>query len=113
MMHHLSTLNSFGLTFILANARHSHGQVFVRGGKLPTLELASTENLQDQNEDTYSQRKGKEKAETIQILPLDIPLDCAFDVQWNPPGQPELRTSYLEQPFYDGGLVRVTTQLQN
>ncbi len=57
MMHHLSTLT--GLAFILANARHSHGQVFVRGGKLPTLELASTENLDDG--DTYLQRKGKGK----------------------------------------------------
>ena len=104
-MHHLPTLTSFGLAFILANARHSHGQVFVRGGKLPSL--ASTENLED--EDTYLQRKGKgkgkgkEKADKIQILPLDIPLDRAFDVQWNPPGQPKLDTWFLQQPYYDMG----------
>lgn len=104
-MHHLSTLTRFGLAFILANARPSHGQIFVRGGKLPTLELASAENLEDG--DTYLQRKGKgkdkEKAEKIQILPLDIPLDRAFDVQWNPPGQPKLDTSVLQPPFYDWG----------
>lgn len=109
MMHHLSTLTSFGLAFILVNARHSHGQELLRGGKLPTLdlELASTKNLED--EDTYLQRKGKQhkgKAGKARILPLDIPLDRAYDVQWNPPGYPELRTWGLAPPFYDQETAR-------
>lgn len=35
------------------------------------------------------------------ILPLDIPLDRVFDVQWNPPGYPELRASGLQPPVGD------------
>ena len=35
------------------------------------------------------------------ILPLDIPLDRVFDVQWNPPGYPELHASGLQPPVGD------------
>mmetsp|Transcript_27736 Transcript_27736/g.47175 ORF Transcript_27736/g.47175 Transcript_27736/m.47175 type:complete len:241 (-) Transcript_27736:66-788(-) len=36
-----------------------------------------------------------------QVLPLRIPLDRVFDVQWNPPGHPELCAYWLQTPFGD------------
>ena len=36
-----------------------------------------------------------------EILPLRVPVDRVFDVQWNPPGHPELYASYLQTPFGD------------
>ena len=37
------------------------------------------------------------------ILPLDIPLDHVFDVQWNSPEHPELRAPRLRLPIGDLG----------
>jgi len=35
------------------------------------------------------------------MLPISIPLDRCFDVQWNPPGHPTLKTSRLIKPYKD------------
>ena len=40
---------------------------------------------------------------SVEVLPYVIPLDRAFDVQWNPPGFPELHTRFLQQPYNDRG----------
>mmetsp|Transcript_9772 Transcript_9772/g.15040 ORF Transcript_9772/g.15040 Transcript_9772/m.15040 type:complete len:245 (-) Transcript_9772:56-790(-) len=36
-----------------------------------------------------------------ELLQIVIPINRAFDVQWNPPGYPLLRASYLEPPYFD------------
>ena len=36
-----------------------------------------------------------------QVLPLKIDVDRVFDVQWNPPGHPQLCASWLQTPFGD------------
>ena len=36
-----------------------------------------------------------------QVLPLEIAVDRVFDVQWNPPGHPQLCASWLQTPFGD------------
>jgi len=36
-----------------------------------------------------------------QVLPLQIDVDRVFDVQWNPPGHPQLCASWLQTPFGD------------
>jgi len=36
-----------------------------------------------------------------EVLPLNIAIDRAFDVQWNPPGYPTLEASWLQTPFGD------------
>lgn len=40
-------------------------------------------------------------AADVEILPLNISLDRAFDVQWNPPGYPVLEAKNLTTPFGD------------
>jgi len=42
-------------------------------------------------------------ADGVQILPLKISLDRAFDVQWNPPGYPILEATGLATPYGDSG----------
>eukprot|EP00565_Helicotheca_tamesis_P003827 CAMPEP_0185724702 /NCGR_PEP_ID=MMETSP1171-20130828/1107_1 /TAXON_ID=374046 /ORGANISM="Helicotheca tamensis, Strain CCMP826" /LENGTH=273 /DNA_ID=CAMNT_0028392619 /DNA_START=1 /DNA_END=825 /DNA_ORIENTATION=- len=37
------------------------------------------------------------------FLPIEIPIDRCFDVQWNPPGYPLLNASYLQAPWGDWG----------
>ena len=37
------------------------------------------------------------------FLPVEIPIDRAFDVQWNPPGHPQLNAWFLDIPYGDRG----------
>jgi len=84
---HLSTLISIGLASIIFDTPHSHGhQQLLRGG------------------DKLS--RNESEVGSFQILPLDIPLDRVFDVQWNPPGYPTLDTSFLLPPFNDQWTTR-------
>mmetsp|Transcript_16989 Transcript_16989/g.28298 ORF Transcript_16989/g.28298 Transcript_16989/m.28298 type:complete len:286 (-) Transcript_16989:92-949(-) len=46
--------------------------------------------LVDDNDDTTS-------------LPIEIPIDRAFDLQWNPPGHPQLHAWLLDAPWGDRG----------
>jgi len=46
--------------------------------------------LIDDNDDTTS-------------LPIEIPIDRAFDLQWNPPGHPQLHAWLLDAPWGDRG----------
>ena len=38
------------------------------------------------------------------FFPVEIPIDRAFDVQWNPPGHPLLSTYFLDTPYGDRGV---------
>ena len=37
------------------------------------------------------------------FLPVEVPIDRVFDIQWNPPGHPQLSSDLLDIPFGDRG----------
>lgn len=50
-----------------------------------------------------SASKDLRTANDAAFLPIEIPIDRAFDVQWNPPGHPRLSAWFLDIPYGDRG----------
>jgi len=112
----ISNLISVGLESILLSAPRSHGQQQL---------LYVVENCIFRNWviiiliytvkvwSVHTQLGEFNEVGSFQILPLDIPLDRVFDVQWNPPGYPELGKIPLFSPrlMTTGQHVMATTPL--